>query len=188
MKKTVIKILCVLIISFIFFGNSYAQKSTPYRSQIKYLLIDTTENTQEFKFQYPDKNNDKLDVSFTKSDENKWDIIIMQDTTLINKYSYPLDVIHHIGLVKPGKSEQTCVLIVSATGGNGINTNEFSVINPDFDSMMVVQINYFDVNKNTTYNYNNASLNPYRLDEIKFLIGLIGEYNMITYKKYREKR
>lgn len=188
MKNFILKALIIILLFGIETKISNAQYTTPYKKQIKYLLNDSTDNTRDFKFKFEGKNKIFYDVNFSTNDSNNWKVIIMQDTILINKFSYPFDVIHQIGLVKPGNSEQTCILVVSATGGNGITTNEFTFINPDFDSIMNVQINYIEQYNNTTFDYNKASLNPYRLDEIKFLVGLIGEYSLIPYKKYRQKK
>jgi hypothetical protein len=187
MRNLLIK-LFLFIFCITLSGSMYAQDLSGYKKQISYLIKSQSEIGQEFKFRFKDKDNNTLDVKFSASDSVNWKITIMNDTILVNKYSYPFEAIHHIGLVKPGKSEQTCILVVSATGGNMITTNEFTFINPDFDSLMIVQINYLEKNGNTSYNYNKSALNPYRMDETKFLVGLLGEYDKINYKNFRQKK
>lgn len=188
MKVFIIKVLLVLLLYSIGIENSTAQNNKPYKKQIKYLLDEAIGNKCGFKFQLKDDNKNIYDVDFTVLDSLNWSVIIKKDTVLIKSFFYPFDIIHQIGLVKPGKSEETCILIVSATGGNEIITNTFSFINPDFDDIMNVQINYVLKYKNTTFDYNKASLDEHRTDEIKFIVGLIGEYDMIWYERYKEKK
>jgi hypothetical protein len=188
MKILIFKVLLVFLFCLIGIENSSAQYTTPYKKQIKFLLDEEKGSKENFKFrfQYDDKNN--YDVNISVLDSINWKISIKKDTTFAITYSYPFDVIHQIGLVKPGKSNQTCIIVVSATGDNEIITNEFTLINPEFDDLMNVQIHYVLKYKNTTFDYNKASLDAHRTDEIKFLVGLVGEYDMIPYEKYKEKK
>jgi len=187
MKILIFKVLLVLLFCLIGIENSSAQYTTPYKKQIKYLLDEEKGSKENYKFSFQDDDKNIYDVNFSVLDSINWNISVKQDTTFIIKCSYPFDIIHQIGLVKPGKNSQTCVLVVSATGNNEIITNEFTFINPEFDSLMNVQINYVLKYKNTTYNYNKASLDARRTDEIKFIVGLVGEYNMIPYERYKVK-
>ncbi|MCX6164408.1 MAG: hypothetical protein NTU73_06025 [Ignavibacteriae bacterium] len=188
MRNLLLKVLLVLLFCLFVTDNSSAQYTTPYKKQIKYLLDDTVGNKFGFKFQFKYDDKNTYDVNFSVLDSVNWSISIKQDTTFIIRCSYPFDIIHQIGLVKPSKSSQPCILVVSATGGNEIITNEFTIINPEFDNLMNVQIHYVLKYKNTTFDYNKASLDEHRTDEIKFIIGLVGEYDMIWYERYKEKK
>lgn len=188
MRNLLLKVLLVLLFCLIGIENSSAQYTTPYKKQIKYLLDDTIGNKSGFKFQFKYDEKNTYDVNFSVLDSLNWDISIKKDTIFILKCSYPFDIIHQIGLVKPGKSSQPCIIVVSATGDKEIITNEFTLINPEFDDLMNVQIHYVLKYKNTTFDYNKASLDAHRTDEIKFIIGLVGEYDMIPYERYKEKK
>jgi hypothetical protein len=188
MRILLLKVFLVLLICLIGIENSTAQYNTPYKKQIKYIFDEATGNRCGFKFQFQYDNKNTYDVNFSVLDSFNWNVSIKKDSTLINSYSYPFDIIYQIGLVKPGKDENTCIIVVSATGGNGIITNEFTFINPESDSLMNVQINYVEKYNNTTFNYNQASLDPHRTAEIKFIVGLVGEYNLIWYERYKDKK
>ncbi len=187
MKVFIIKILLVLLLSPAFLINISAQYNTPYKKQIKYLYDEIIGNKCGLIFQYQESKKN-YSIDFSLSDSLNWNIILRKDSLIAKKYYYPFDIIHQVGLVKLGKAKRLCILVVSATGGNGIITNEFTFINPEYDSLMNVQINYIIKTNNITYNYNQASLDINRSDEIKFLIGLIGEYDMIWYERYKEKK
>lgn len=183
-----VKVLLALLLFSVEIEYSVAQYNTPYKKQIKYYLDDEKGNKSGFKFQFQNDEKNNLYANFTALDSSEWMVEIRNDSVSICKYTCPFDVIHQIGTVKPGKSEQICIIVVSATGGNGIVTNEFTTINPDFDTPVNVQINYLIKQNTITYNYNRTSLDLYRSNEIRFITGLVGEYNMIWYEGYKEKK
>ena len=188
MNILTVKVFLALLLFSAGIEFSFAQYNTPYKKQIKYFLDDEKGNKSGFKFQFQNDDKNNLYVNFTVLDSSKWNIELRNDSVQIGNYTYPFDIIHQIGTVKPGKSEQICIIVVSATGGNGIVTNEFTTINPDFDTPVNVQINYLIKQNSITYNYNRTSLDLYRSNEIRFITGLVGEYNMIWYEGYKEKK
>lgn len=184
MKTFVIKVLLILFLCPLTIQLSQAQYITPYKKQINFILDDVIGKKSNFNFRFHDYINNDYEVDFTTTDSLNWKITLKRDS-IIRKYEHRFNTIHQIGIVKPGK--QTCVLVVSATGGNGIIKNEFTFINPEYDSIMNVQINHIVKNNNVTYDYNSVTLDPERSNEIKFIIGLVGEYDLIWYERYKEK-
>ena len=164
-----------------------AQYNTTYKKQVKFIVDEKSDTIKSVNFQF---TGDSLYVvNMTSDNTGMWEINISKNSLPYRTYKHAFNVIHQVGLFKTDDESQTCILIVSATGGNGIVTNEFSVINPDFPKLINVQINYLlQAGNNVTYNYNEESLIKERNPEIKFVLYLIGEYNMIKYSRYKEEK
>jgi len=186
MKTPIVKILLVILL-FTIIKNSSAQHDTPYKKQINYLLDEIMLNKKFINFNFKDNDKNVVEVKFIESGPGSWRINIIKDSSTYNHYFYYFDSIYQIGYVKPGKDENICIIVISTTGGNGIITNEFSFINPDFDDYVNIKINYNINRDEINYYYNQTALDAKRLNETKFIVGLLGEYKMIGYDNYKKK-
>jgi hypothetical protein len=188
MKNLAFKILVVIILFFSFIKISPAQNDTPYKKQIKFLSDDVFRNKKNFKFYFKDEDKNVIMYNFSDSGSGDWNITIYKDSAPYGQYSCLFDSIYQIGYVKPTNSKDTCVIIISSTGENGIVTNEFTSINPESNDILNIKI-YYNISKNDiSYNYNKTALDPHRLAETKFIVGLTGEYKMIGFADYKRKK